>query len=741
MNTAILIGCALVTIVLIAFLFQWRTVLISLLAIPLSLCGALLVLRICGASLNTMTLGGLAIALGALVDDAIVDVENVLRRLGENSRRTRPVAAFQMVLEGSLEVRSAIVFASVVVILVFLPVFFLPGLAGTFFRSMGIAYVSAILVSLLVAVTVTPALCLILLGGIAGKSSRPAWLVRALQWGYARLLPFYLRFSRSTVVLGVVLLVAAFAAAGWLGGEFLPEFREANFVVFMVGKPDASRAETMRMGRIVSDRLHQVDGIVSVAQQTGRADLSEDTWGVNISEIWVALDNRADYNTVLRDVRQAVDNLPGFDFQVKPFLRERVDEVLTGATADVVLRVVGPNLDRLRDLAGQAAAAIAGTPGVEDLRVEQVVEVPQVELLVRPRSVARYGLAVGQLNKTIQTLLRGQVVGQVYEDDRVFDVVVRADPKVRAQPAALADLLIDMPAGPAPADSGPLEPSASASPVSNLFAFDLVPGAAVTGWPPPARRTEKIPLRAVAEIRMTHGPNLVNREGGSRRILVTCNAEGRDVVGVVDEIRHRLATRLPRLPQGYHLELAGEYAARQAATQRLVLLSGAALVGIFVFLYLDFASLPLTLLVMLTVPLACAGGVLAVLLTTGNLSLGSLVGFVTVFGIAVRNGILLVSHYQHLEHEEGMPFGQELLVRGAQERLAPILMTALTTALALLPLVILGNRPGHEIEHPMAIVILGGLLSSAFLSLVLLPILYGWIQSKGRFQNDGGIYR
>lgn len=703
LDVSIIVGCVLVTLVLIAFLLQWRTVVISLTAIPLSLLGAVAVLHACGVSLNTMTLGGLAIALGSVVDDAIVDVENVIRRLRENRQKPEPASAFRVVLEASLEVRSAIVYASFIVVLVFLPVFFLEGLAGTFFRSMGAAYVAAIFTSLLVAMTVTPAMCLWLLSRVEGEEGpttvnlQPSTLNRI----YSRVLPTFLRFPGTAALLAACAIVAAVAASPFLGGEFLPEFREANFVVFMVGKPDGSLEESTRMGSIVAERLLNVSGVASVAQQAGRAELSEDTWGTNVSEIWVALDDDVDYDRVRSDVRKSLDDLAGFDFQIKPFLRERVDEVLTGTTADIAIRVVGPDLQQLRDAANRIAASLHGIRGIADLRVEQVVDVPQVDVLLRPADLARYGLSVGHLNGALQTLLQGTTVGQVHEHDRVFDVVVRADRAQCRQPSAVRELLIDLP---------PHEPTGNDS-------------ATFAVWPPHAQRTEKVPLKALADVDVTAGPNVINREGGERRILVTCNTEGRDVAGVMSDIQDRIA-KLPQLPQYYHLEFGGEYEARQAAMRHLILLSAAVLAGIFILLYLDFQNFRLTLLVMLSVPLACVGGIAAMFFSGGEVSLGSVVGLVTVFGIAVRNGILLFSHYEHLQHEEGMIFGRDLIVRGASERLAPILMTALTTALALLPLVVLGDRPGHEIEHSMAVVITSGLISSTFLSLVLLPVFY-----------------
>jgi CzcA family heavy metal efflux pump len=700
LRSSIVVGCLLVTAVLAAFLFQWRTLAISLTAIPLSLLGAILVLREFGASLNAMTLGGLAIALGEVVDDAIVDVENVLRRLTENRQRPDPLPAFDVVLAASLEVRSAVVYASFIVILVFLPVFFLEGLAGKFFGPLGYAYVTAILVSLVVALTVTPALCLLLLRCASPAAGKETLLVRLCNSIYRKLLPIFLNRPWVTAGAAVLLLVGAGAAVPFLGGEFLPDFRESNFVIFMAGKPDSSLAESIRIGEKLAKRLKAIEGVSSVAQQIGRADLSEDTWGPNISEVWVVLDPSADYDRVLAQVRDVQNDIPGYVFQTKQFLRERIDEVLTGSTADIVIRVVGPDLAVLRREAGEIAGLLKGIDGVEDLRVEQQADVPQIEMQLRPQNALRYGLSVGETNQAIGALLRGAHVGQVFEDDTVVDVVVRAAPEARDHPASLGQLLIDAPSG------------------------------------------ERIPLKAVADISMTSAPNVINREQGRRRMLVTCNADERDVESVIADIRAAVAAK-GRLPEGYHVEYAGEFQARAEARERMLLLGALSLAGIFIMLYLDFRSFKLSLLVMLSVPLACVGGVAAVFASGGNVSLGSLVGFVTVFGIAVRNGILLISNYQHLwahhadspppqpspKRGEGgvrIPAGEirELVLRGSVERLSPILMTAATTALAILPLVVSGNLPGHEIEHPMAVVITGGLISSTFLTLFVLPALY-----------------
>jgi CzcA family heavy metal efflux pump len=694
LSFAILLGAALVAIVLLAFLMQWRTVAISLTAIPLSLLGAVLVLRAFGGSLNAMTLGGLAIAVGEVVDDAIVDVENVVRRLRENRLLAEPRPAFQVILAASLEVRSAVVFATFIVILVFLPVFFMGGLAGSFFRPLGFAYVASTLCSLLVALTVTPAMCLWLLPSANIDDRHEARFARMFKSWYLRVLPSCLLRPRTTLAVAAVLLISAVGVTPFLGGEFLPDFRESNFVIFMAGKPDSSLAETVRAGNHITRRLKAVPGVKSVAHQIGRANLSEDTWGPNISEVWVVLEPDADHLAIWNQVREGLAEVPGFVFQTKQFLRERIDEVLTGTTADIAVRIVGADLNVLRAKASEIAEAAERIPGVVDLRIEPLVDVPQIEMLLRPVQAAQYGLSVGELNEAIQTMLAGTVAGQVYEGDAVFDIVVRADPAARSNPAALGALLVDSPS------------------------------------------QGNIPLHAVAGITMSEAPNLINRENASRRLLVTCNVSGRDVGSVVRDWQAQIAEHVELPATGYHLEYGGEYQARNEAATRLALWSIASLVGIWILLFLDFQSIRLSLMIMLSVPLACVGGVAAVLITGGSLSLGSLVGFVTVFGVAVRNGILIISHYEHLR-ADGQPLDRLLLHQGAADRLSPILMTTATTVFGLLPLIVEGNLPGNEIEHPMAVVIFGGLLSSCFLTLFVIPTMYGWplLSSRSTISN------
>ncbi len=677
---ALLVGCGLVTVILIAFLFDWRTALISLTAIPLSLVSAVLVITWMGATVNTMILAGLVIALGELVDDAIIDVENIVRRARLNREAGSPRTAFQVVLDASMEVRGAVVFATLIVVLVFLPVFFLDGLAGAFFRPLALAYVLAVLASLLVALTVTPALSYMLL--MDDTTKRPeAPLTRWLRSLYGPLLgPL---FKRPLACLCVTLLAFAVTvgAAMRLGQEFLPEFQETDFLMHFVEKPgvgiDAMRRATAEACR----ELMAVPGVRNFGSHIGRAEVADEVVGPNFTELWISIDDKADYRETLRKIEEVVNAYPGLYRDVLTYLRERIKEVLTGSGAAVVVRLYGPDLDVLRAKAREVEKEVAGVPGVANLKVETQILVPQVEVRLRPGDAARFGVTAGHVRRAASILLRGLKAGEVYEGQKKFDVVVWGVPEVRADLAALRALPVDAPLG------------------------------------------GQVRLGDVADVAIVPTPNEIKRENASRRLDVTCNvAKGHDLGTVARAIEEKV--RGVKFPTEYHPELLGEYAARQESFQRLMILSLFALLGIVMVLYADFGAWKPTLLVAGTIPFALIGGVGAVMLTGGVLSLGSLVGFVTVLGIAARNGILLVSHFRHLEAEEGMLFGEDLVRRGAEERLSPILMTALATGLALVPLVIAGNKPGHEIEYPLAVVILGGLVTSTLLNLFVVPPLY-----------------
>ena len=681
---AMWLGCALVIVVLALFLHDWRTAFISITAIPLSLVAAALVLRWQGQTLNTMVLAGLVIALGEVVDDAIIDVENILRRLRQNRALATPRPAFQVVLDASLEVRSAVVYASAIVVLVFLPVFFLDGLMGTFFRPLALSYILAIGASLAIALTLTPALSLMMLRGGALERKQDAPLVRALKAAYRRVLPPLLKAPRTVCFVLVAAFVGTWFAYRHLGEEMLPNFKERDFLMHWVEKPATSLDAMTRITISASKELRAIPGVRNMGAHIGRTEVADEVVGPNFTELWISLDPEAEYDSTVKKVQTVVDGYPGLQRDLLTYLRERIKEVLTGASASIVVRIFGPDLPTLRAKAAEVAGVFKNVPGVTTLKVEQQALVPQVVVTPRKDGAALYGLTEAQILRSVATLVKGQKVGEVFEEQKIHSVAVWSIPEARTDITALRELLID------------------------------VPGVAGV--------SSAVRLGEVADIAIVPTPNEIKREGASRRIDVTCNVAGRDLGAVARDLEARLAT--VKFPPAHHPELLGEYKERQDSSRRLFWLTLAALGGIFVLLLADFKSLRLTLLVALTLPFALIGGVLAAWLNGGVLSLGSLVGFVTVLGIAARNGIMLVSHFRHLETEEGEPFGPAMILRGAEERLAPILMTAAAAGLALLPLVWRGNIPGHEIEFPMAVVILGGLVTSTLLNVFLLPVLY-----------------
>jgi CzcA family heavy metal efflux pump len=679
LSHAMFLGCVLVVIILVAFLFDWRTAVISLSAIPLSLIAAGLVLHHWGATINTMVLAGLVIALGEVVDDAIIDVENIQRRLRLNRTLPQPLPAFQVVLQASLEVRSAVVYASLIVMLVFLPVLFLEGVAGSFFRPLASAYLLAILASLLVALTVTPALSLMLLPGAADRH-RDAPLARWLKGIYARTLPPLMAHPKRALGVVMVAFVVTGVAASQLGEEFLPNFQETDFLMHWVEKPGASLDSMRRITIQASRELRSIDGVRNFGSHIGRAEVADEVVGPNFTELWISVDPDKDLPSTVAKIQEVVDGYPGLYRDVLTYLKERIKEVLTGAGATIVVRTYGPDLAVLRAKGDEIKKVISEVPGVVNLKVEPQVLVPQLQVRLRPDAASRFGLTGGAVRRAVSTLVNGTKVGEVYMDQKSFDVTVRGVPKLSTDLAALSQIPIDLPQG------------------------------------------GHVPLGDVAELYIAPAPNEIKRESASRRLDVTCNVSGRDLGSVAREIEQRV--RALEFPQEYHPEFLGEYEARESSRRRLFALSALSLAGILLLLHVDFRSWKVTLLVALTIPFALVGGVFGALLQGGVLSLGSLVGFVTVLGIAARNGIMLISHYRQLEEVEGETFGPALVMRGAEERLVPILMTALAAGLALVPLVIGGNRPGHEIEYPMAVVILGGLLTSTVLNLFLLPPIY-----------------
>jgi CzcA family heavy metal efflux pump len=709
---ALLLGAALVAAVLFVFLFNVRTALISLTAIPLSLLGAILALRAVGVSLNTLTLGGLAIAVGEVVDDAIIDVENIFRRLRENARLGHPRSAASVVLAASLEVRSAVVYATFIVVLVFVPVFLLTGLQGRLFAPLGYAYSLAVLASLAVALVVTPALSLILLPQARGAEDPP--LLRRLRGGYERLLR---RLDRelALVATSLVLLVAAAAwALQGFGGEFLPELRENHFNLHMHGIPGTSLPRSIAAGNAVSRELMKLPGVVGVSQQAGRAELGDDTWGVEYSELEVRLKDLGaeDFERTERAIKGALrDRFPGFSFEVFSFLTERIQETISGSIAPVAVKVHGDDLAELDRASRAIAAALEAVPGRDNVRPEPQAGQPEVVVRLRPEDAARRNVRAAQVLDAVHAAYQGAHVAQAYDRNRIIDVVVILDPQIRNDPDALADLWVSAPPG----------PSAEAAPSG--------PGG------------DRLQLKQVADVFLADGRFFIRHEGGIRQQLVTAGVRGRDVESFVAEAERRVA-RLT-LPPGVTYAFTGAHEVKRAAQRELLLLGSVAGAGILLILWMAFGSPRSLLLILANLPFALVGGVAVVYMTGGVLNVGSLVGFVTLFGITTRNGIMMVAHWRHLHDVEGLSWGTDLVVRGAGERLAPVLMTALVTALGLLPIALSVGQPGSEIEGPMALVILGGLVTSTGLNLLGLPVLYrrfgGSADDHGRAGPTGPI--
>ncbi|RYY90846.1 MAG: efflux RND transporter permease subunit [Chitinophagaceae bacterium] len=685
LNQALLIGCVLVILVLFFFLNDWRTALISVLAIPLSLLGAMLVLQYRGGTIDTMVLAGLVIALGEVVDDAIIDVENIVRRLRMNALLPQPQSAIKVVFKASMEVRSAVVYGSLIVALVLLPVFFLPGLSGSFFQPLALSYMLAIMASLFVALTLTPALSLMLLGnryrrGKELAEHRDPRPVRWLKPRYASLVQRLLARPRRIIWPVAIVLVAALASVPFLGEEFLPHFKEYDFLMHWVEKPGTSLEAMQRITQRASNELRAIEGVRNFGAHIGRAEVADEVVGPNFTENWISVRPDVDYDVTVAKIQEVVDGYPGLYRDVLTYLRERVKEVLTGTSASIVVRVYGSDLAVLQSKAKDVGAVLAGVDGVSDLKVQPQTLVPQLAVKFDAEKAARFGLSAADIRSAINILVNGQKVGEIYQDQKIFDVVVWGTAEQRSNIEAIRELLIDVPAG------------------------------------------GRVPLKDVASVYVAPTPNEITRENASRRIDVTCNTKGRDLGSVARDIEAKL--KGVNFAAGYHPEILGEYKERQESQQRLNSLMLLSLLGIFMVLFVDFRSYRIALLILLSLPFALSGSVFAAWMGGGVLSLGSLVGFITVLGIAARNAIMLISHYRHLEQLEDEPFGLPLIVRGAEERLVPILMTALAAALALLPIIVGGNKPGHEIEFPMAVVIIGGLCTSTLLNLFVLPLLY-----------------
>ncbi len=678
-------GGLLVIVVVFVFLANLRASSITILAIPLSLLAAVIVMKLAGATINSMTLGGLAIAVGAVVDDAIINVENVFRRLRGNAQKfpeeQRPV--LEVVYRASSEIQGSIVFATIIIILVFLPLFFLSGVEGLLLRPLGLAYVAALFASLVVALTVTPVLCSYLLprarAVVEGHEPR---LVQWLKHRYERDLPRALDNSRLVLGGSAVLLLATIISFFWAGRTFLPEFNEGTLTISAVTLPGTSLEESNKVGTTVEQILLGIPEVSATARRTGRAELDEHVQGVESAEIDVGLKmgdrSKAE---LLAEMRGRLSLVPGMNFTIGQPISHRIDHMLSGTRANIAVKIFGDDLQTLRDLAKQVEAAMRDVPGVVDLSTEQQIDIPTVRVRFDRAALARYGLLVGDAAEALQAALVGQEVGQIFEGQVAFPLVVRYPFEARTHLDDLRQTLIDTPTG------------------------------------------ARVPLGAIADIREDRGPNFISRENVQRKIVVMCNVAGRDLRSVVNDVRRHVQASVT-LPQGYHVEYGGQFESEAEASRLLLFLGVAVVLGILVILTAAFRSFADAVIIMVNLPLALIGGMVGVFLSGGVLSVASIIGFITLFGIATRNGIMMVSHIKNLMEVEGVADFRQAVIRGALERLSPILMTALAAGLALIPLALGAGKPGSELEAPMAIVILFGLLSSTALNMVVVPAAY-----------------
>ncbi len=685
----------LVAIVLFLFLLNFRTTSITLVAIPLSFFVAAIVFKQFGIGVNTMTLGGLAVAIGELVDDAIVDIENVFRRLRENHHSKTPRPTLQVIYEASREVRNSIVFATFIVALVFVPLFALSGMEGRLFAPLGIAYIVSLFASLFVSLTVTPVLASYLLpkSKAIAHQEQDSWLVRWLKARDEKLLGWTLNHPKPILVGTALLFLGAMATTPFLGREFLPPFNEGSYVISVLAQPGTSLDESNRLGTAAEKLLLTIPEVKEVGRRTGRAELDEHAEGVHSSEIDASLkaEGGRPKEAVLADMRAKLATLPGVSVSIGQPISHRLDHLLSGVRAQLAVKIFGTDLPTLRAKAEEVRAAMAKVPGVVDLNIEKLVEIPQVQVKLDREALARYGLQSGAVSETLETAMLGQNVGTILEGQRSYDLVVRFNDASRSNIEAIRGALIDTP------------------PVNGK------PGA-------------KIPLSSVAQITEGFGPNAIARENVQRRIVISANVAGRDLNSVVTEIQAKVKSDVP-LPPAYYLEYSGQFEAQQSASRLIFALSGFSLVAIFLLLQMALGHPRAALQVMVNIPLAIIGGVVAVFMTGGVLSIASLIGFISLFGITSRNGIMMISHYQHLMKEEGEDWTKHMIIRGSLERLVPVMMTALTAGLALVPLSIAAGAPGKEILHPLAVVVLGGLITSTLLDQVVTPALF-WKYGK-----------
>lgn len=677
------LGTVLVFVILFIFLANFRMSLITLTAIPVSFLVTAIVFKLFGLTVNTMTLGGLAIAIGELVDDSIVDVENVFRRLRENSLLAKPRSVLKVIFDASSEIRNSIVLATIIIALVFLPLFNLTGLEGRLFTPLGIAYLTALLASLIVSLTLTPVLCSFFLKG-EFKEHKDTRFVMFLKNLDRRILNWSLSKPNLVLGAGVVLLVSALALVPLMGRDFLPQFNEGTAMVTVIASPGISLKESNELGQKVEKLILETKEIKSVSRRTGRAELDEHAMGVNVSEIDIDFhhDGRP-RNVVLDEIRTKLkETFPKVGVNIGQPLSHLIDHMLSGVSAAVAIKIFGPDLTILKQKAFELQTAIKDVPGLVDLKVESQGLIPQIKIRVMRPEAAQFGMSPGEVTELLEAAFNGETVAQIIDDSRLYDVFFQFDESSRGSIEKMEETVLKtMPDG------------------------------------------RKVPLKDVADVYETTGPNEINRENGQRRIVISANVGKRDLGSLVAEIQSQVQTKV-KLPEGYYVVYGGQFESQQGATRNILVFGMISLIGIALVLFSHFRSIPITAQIMATIPLAFIGGIILLFFTDKSITVASLVGFITLCGVASRNGIMMISHYLHLMKFENESFTKEMIIRGSQERLVPVMMTAFVASLALLPLVFAKGQPGSEVLHPVAVVIVGGLLSSTILDIIVTPTLF-----------------
>ena len=692
---ALIEGAVFVIIILFFFLGSFRTTIISIIAIPLSLLGTVIVLYLLGMNINTMTLGGMCIAIGSLVDDAIIDVENVYKRLRQNHKKPKEEreSIFSVVFEASKEIRASILNATLIIIVAFIPLFFLSGMEGRMLKPLGVAYIVSLFMSLIVAMTVTPLLCRLILSNekYLNKKEKDSWLTRKLSAFYGKSLNWVLHNKKKVLYSTIGVFIITLGLFFTMGQSFLPEFNEGSLTISAVTKPGVSLEENSRLGNLMEEELLKIPEVTGTARRTGRGELDEHAQPSNSAEVDVnfQLKDRS-RDEFLADVRETLAGIPGMASTVGQPLGHRIDHMLSGTRANIAIKLFGTDLSYMFILGNQIQNSIEGIEGLVDVAVDQQTETPQLQIRANRGMLAKYGISIEDFNKFIELAFAGEKLSDIYEGQRSFDLVLRLNQNYTENIEQVKSALIDTGNG------------------------------------------NKVPLEEIAEIVSVGGPNSISRENVQRKIVVSANVSGRDLKSVVDDIKEKMDSEIT-LPEGYRVEYGGQFESAENASRTLIIASLVAIAVIFLLLYGEFKNVTLSAIVLVNLPLALIGGVLAVFFTSGIVSIPSIIGFITLFGIATRNGILLISKYQHMQ-QTNMPL-HETVLNGSLDRLNPILMTALTAALALIPLVINGEKPGNEIQSPMAVVVLGGLLTSTFLNIYIVPVVYELLQ-KRKHQNE-----